>query len=137
MRRIAGKAEKTEALREFHHGTRFGLLRCGTFSHLFLGADDPLGILPAAAQIDGDTETPVVDPNGLLQDVQTNPLESFSKASDGFTGGRALSWSSVKVLNTSSRTSLFILCSFRRAPLGSGTLGLESPAASPRFVRRA
>jgi hypothetical protein len=45
-----------------------------------------LGILPAAAQIDGDAEAAVVDPNGLLQDVQANPLESFSKASDGFTG---------------------------------------------------
>ncbi len=71
---VGVEAEKTEPFGEFHHSAGLGLGRCRTFSHLFFGADDGLGIVAAGAEKYGDVQSTIVDSHGPVKDLQFHGL---------------------------------------------------------------
>ena len=80
--RVLDKAEKAESLGQFHHGARFRLLRRCALSHLFPGSDDLLRLRSATTDINGNPNPPLVDAQGLLENVQLGCFEFFPETVD-------------------------------------------------------
>jgi hypothetical protein len=82
--RILREAEKAEPFRQFHDRARLGLGGRAPLPHLLSGPDDGLGVPAAHAEIDRNAESPVVDPDGLFQDIQVQSPEFLSEMPDRF-----------------------------------------------------